>query len=104
MWVSIKIKSADSTENNPELETLRALQETAAIHHIVRQLDDFVHYGPNGCHQCLVFELLGPSVDIIANDYRNSGEQLDAETILKITTQMLEAISFIHRVGYAHGG
>ncbi|KAH8782036.1 kinase-like domain-containing protein [Hyaloscypha sp. PMI_1271] len=103
MWVSIKVKSADSTENDRELGALRVLQEKMAIHRIVRQLDDFVHYGPNGCHQCLVFELLGPSVDNIANDYREGGDQLDAETILKITTQMLEAVSFIHEVGYAHG-
>jgi serine/threonine-protein kinase SRPK3 len=102
--VSIKIKSADSTENDRELGALRGLQEKMAIHHIVRQLDDFVHYGPNGCHQCLVFEMLGPSVDNIANDYREGGDQLDPETILRITTQMLEAISFIHKVGYAHGG
>ena len=104
MWVSIKVKSADSTENDRELGALRVLQKKMAIHHIVRQLDGFVHYGPNGCHQCLVFELLGPSVENIANDYREGGNQLDAETILKITTQMLEAVSFIHEVGYAHGG
>lgn len=103
MWVSIKVKSADSM-NNRELGALRVLQGKGALHHIVRHFDDFVHHGPNGCHQCLVFELLGPSVDTIANDYRKSGDQLDPETILKITTQMLEAISFIHKVGYTHGG
>ncbi|PMD58241.1 putative srpk [Hyaloscypha bicolor E] len=104
MWVSIKVKSADSTENDRELGVLRALQEKMAIHHIIRQLDDFVHYGLNGCHQCLVFELLGPSVDTITNDYHEGGDQLDPETILKITTQMLEVISFMHKAAYAHGG
>ncbi|KAJ8058231.1 hypothetical protein OCU04_012427 [Sclerotinia nivalis] len=103
MWVSIKVKSADNTENNRELGALRVLQEKGALYHIVRQLDDFVHHGPNGCHQCLVFELLGPSVDTIANDYSESGDQLDPKIILKITTQMLEAISSIHKVGYTHG-
>ncbi|KAH6689921.1 kinase-like domain-containing protein [Leptodontidium sp. MPI-SDFR-AT-0119] len=103
LWVSIKVKSADSTEHSRELGAFQVLQETAASHHIVRQLDDFVHQGPNGCHQCLTFELLGPSVDNIANDYREGGDQLDPETILKITTQLLQAISSIHAVGYAHG-
>ncbi|PVH68316.1 kinase-like protein [Cadophora sp. DSE1049] len=83
MWVSIKVKSADST-NNRELGALRVLQGKGALHHIVRQFDDFVHHGPNGCHQCLE-------------------DQLDPETILKITTHMLEAISFIHKAGYTHG-
>jgi serine/threonine-protein kinase SRPK3 len=104
--VSIKVKTADTdtTENHREVGALRALQENAALHHIVRLLDDFVHHGPNGSHQCLVFELLGPSVDFIANEYSEDGDQLDTETVLKITTQLLEAISFLHEVGYTHGG
>ena len=28
--------------------------------YIVQLLGDFLHEGPNGCHQCLVIELLGP--------------------------------------------
>jgi serine/threonine-protein kinase SRPK3 len=102
--VSIKIKSADSTEQSRELRVLQVLQEAGVSHHIVRLLDHFVHQGPNGCHQCLVFELLGLSVDTIANDYSEGGDQLDPETILKITNQLLQAVSFIHGVGYAHGG
>ncbi|KAK0101452.1 hypothetical protein ONS95_006625 [Cadophora gregata] len=102
MWVSVKVKSADST-NNREVGALKTLQGKGSLHHVVKKFDDFIHRGPNGCHQCLVFELLGPSVDTISNDYRESGDQLDSETILKITTQMLEAISFIHEVGYTHG-
>ncbi|KAL5316744.1 hypothetical protein ACEPPN_015795 [Leptodophora sp. 'Broadleaf-Isolate-01'] len=103
MWVSIKVKSADSSADNRELEALRVLRETTAIHHFVRRFDGFLHHGPNGCHQCIVFELLGPSVESIAEDYRQGGDQLESETILKIVTQMLEAISFMHKVGYAHG-
>ena len=104
MWVSMKIKAADSTEQSREREALRALQKMTASHDIVRLLDDFMHQGPNGYHQCLVFELLGPSVENIANDYLQGGDQLDPETILKITTQFLQAISCIHAAGYAHGG
>ncbi|TVY46844.1 Protein kinase [Lachnellula occidentalis] len=104
MWASIKVKSADSSENSRELAALRALQTTAASHYIVKQLDDFVHQGPNGRHQCLVFELLGPSVDTIAYDYGEDGDQLDPDTIFRITTQLLQGISFIHAAGYVHGG
>ncbi|KAH6717117.1 kinase-like domain-containing protein [Leptodontidium sp. MPI-SDFR-AT-0119] len=66
MWVSIKVKSADSSADNRELEALRVLRETTAIHHFVRRFDGFLHHGPNGCHQCIVFELLGPSVENIS--------------------------------------
>ena len=105
MWVSIKIKTANSTEHSHELGALRALQEMEASPYIVKQIDDFLHHGPNGYHQCLVFELLGPSVDFVLNDCDDDGEdQLDPETILKITTQMLQAISSIHAAGYIHGG
>lgn len=84
--MSIKVKSADNTENNRKPGALRALQDNGALHHIVKRFDEFVHHGPNGRHQCLVFELLGPSVETVANDYRTCGDQLDPETILKITT------------------
>jgi serine/threonine-protein kinase SRPK3 len=51
-----------------------------------------------------VFELLGPTVNIIVDDYHMEGECLDAETILKISTQLLQAVAFMHEAGYAHGG
>ena len=102
--MSIKVISADRTEHSHELEALRGLQETQASGYIVKLLDDFIHHGPNGCHQCIVFELLGPSVDTIVNDYRNVGDQLDPETILRITTQLLRVVSCIHAVGCVHGG
>jgi serine/threonine-protein kinase SRPK3 len=100
--VSIKIKSADSKSR--ELVALRAFHGTGASHYIVKLLDDFVHEGPNGCHQCLVLELLGPSVENIANDYRVGGDRLEPETILKITTQLLQAVRSIHTLGFVHGG
>jgi serine/threonine-protein kinase SRPK3 len=51
-----------------------------------------------------VFELLGPTVNIIVDDYHEEGERLDTETLLKISTQLLQAVAFIHEAGYAHGG
>lgn len=45
--------------------------------HIVQLLDDFLHIGPSGCHQSLVFELLGPPVNLIAEYYHEEGERLD---------------------------
>lgn len=107
-WVSVKIITADRTNQSRELHNLRALAEhskgSLGAKHIVQLLDDFFHEGPNGCHQCLVFELLGPTVNLSVYDYHREGERLDTETILKISTQLLEAVAFMHEAGYAHGG
>src|SRR5271155_2923928 len=105
-WVSVKIIIADRTNQSRELHNLRALAEHSkgGSEHIVQLLDDFLHEGPNGCHQCLVFELLGPTVSIYVNDYHEDGERLDTETLLKISTQLLQAVAFMHKAGYAHGG
>lgn len=106
-WVSIKITMADITKDSHELSTLRSL----AMHsggdlcskHIVQLLDDFLHQGPNGIHQCPVFALLGPTVDMVVSDYHTVGDLLEPETILRLSEQLLQAIDFLHEVGYIHG-
>lgn len=67
-------------------------------------LDSFSHYGPNGIHQCLVFELLGPSVDRVLADYHESQDNLDPATILRMSKQLLNAVKVIHSAGMCHGG
>lgn len=63
-----------------------------------------MHQGPNGVHQCLVFELLGPSVNRVLNDYHDSEDMLETEDILRMSEQLLEAIQSIHNAGMGHGG
>jgi serine/threonine-protein kinase SRPK3 len=103
-WVSLKITMADTTRPCRELETLQRFRQRRAAHRIAQLLDCFIHQGPNGCHQCLVFELLGPSVDAVVADYHMGGDRLEPPTILRITRQLLQAIASIHAAGYAHGG
>ena len=67
--------------------------------HIVWLLDDFSHKGPNGYHQCLVFELLGPTVKIVVNDAHYFGECLDTDIIIGISIQILEAVAVMHEAG-----
>lgn len=74
------------------------------MNYIVQLLDSFSHHGPNGIHQCLVFELLGPAVDIVLQDYSEGCDKLDPEIILRMSTQLLRAIKFIHSAGMCHGG
>lgn len=101
-WVSLKIPVADGSSR--ELSVLQSLQRARAAHRVVRLLDAFVHEGPNGSHQCLVFELLGPTVDFIIHDYQSDGERLEERTVVKITRRLLQGLAAIHGAGYAHGG
>ena len=110
-WVSIKIMTADATACSHELGILNSLarhwHRGLRSTHIVQLLDDFTHQGPNGTHQCLVFELLGPTLDMVTSDYSdyNDPEQrLESDTVLRISEQLLNAISFLHEDGYGHGG
>ena len=103
-WVSLKILGADIPKPSRELQILQDLRQKRAAHQIVQLLDSFVHQGPNGSNQCLIFELLGPSVDFIADDYHMDSDRLDPAIILRIVRQLLKAVASIHAAGYAHGG
>lgn len=100
--------TADSSKDSHELSIFKSLAKNSqgdlCSRHIVQLLDDFLHQGPNGCHQCLVFELLGPPIDMVVNDYREGGDTLEPEVILRLSRQLLEAIGFLHGAGYVHGG
>ncbi len=100
--------TADSTKHSQELSTLQSLvthsEGDISSKHIVQLFDDFLHQGPNGIHQCLVFELLGPTLITVVNDYHTVGDSLEPETIIRLSEQLLQAIAFLHEVGYVHGG
>ncbi|OGM49926.1 hypothetical protein ABOM_001472 [Aspergillus bombycis] len=106
-WVSLKVLKADTSQGSQELHNLQLLEKRSQgrlpSKYIVPLLDSFTHQGPNGTHQCLVFELLGPSVDRVLRDYYSSGDTLESETILRMSEQLLEAIRFIHDAGMGHG-
>ncbi|KPM36720.1 hypothetical protein AK830_g9868 [Neonectria ditissima] len=102
-WVALKIVTADSTSQSQELITLKSLDETDASKFAAPCFDSFIHAGPNGYHQCLVSEFLGPSLDRVVTDYHTVGDRLDPELILRIAKQLLEAVASVHRSGYAHG-
>ena len=105
------IMTADATANSHELGILKSLAEhcqgNLGSKYVVQLLDDFQHQGPNGIHQCLVFEVLGPTLDKVTSDYggyNDPEERLELETVLKLSEQLLEAIAFVHEAGYAHEG
>ncbi|KAG8670498.1 hypothetical protein FPOAC1_009919 [Fusarium poae] len=104
-YVAVKIKVADA-KHNRELDILRALSCLPKHHpgssHINRMLDHFTLVGPNGSHDCLVLELVGPSVsDVASNDCK--GRRLPAKLMKHVARQALLGIDFLSVNGIAHG-
>ncbi|RDK36420.1 kinase-like protein [Aspergillus phoenicis ATCC 13157] len=106
-WVSLKIMRADTSQGSRELYHLNLLADRSqgkpSAKYIVSVLDSFTHEGPNGTHLCIVFELLGPSVDKVVDDYYSFGDDLETDIILRMSEQLLEAVSLIHEAGMGHG-
>lgn len=113
-FVSIKIKSASSSgpglDEDPEVIRLRKLESRYIDgpqdrpRTYVRLLDCFVHEGPNGRHNCLVTELLGPSLRDVMILYKDMDQVLRPDTILRASRQLFDAVDFAHQAGLAHGG
>ena len=82
----------------------RRSQGELSLNYVVQLLDAFTYKGPNGVHQCLIFKLLSPSVDKVLADYHKSHDKLCSETVLRISTQLLKAVKFIHSAGISHRG
>ncbi|GLB05372.1 hypothetical protein AtubIFM57258_000652 [Aspergillus tubingensis] len=105
-WVSVKIMRADTSQGSRELHNLQSLADRSqgkrSAKYIVSVLDSFTHQGPNGTHLCIVFELLGPPVSKV-DDYHSFGDDLEMDIILRMSEQLLEAISLIHEAGMGHG-
>jgi serine/threonine-protein kinase SRPK3 len=65
--------------------------------------DSFQISGPNGTHECLILELLGPSVaDLL--DAHFCTERLPGTLAKTITKQALLGLCFLHEQKIAHAG
>ena len=118
-WVAIKIPTADSSSNSKERKTLYELEQYAKKEkqplrsfHITGLLEHFIHKGPNGCHDCVVMPLLGPSVGYVLKEFRahvrgdenEYHELLGPSTIWRMSICFLKAVTFVHKCGFTHRG
>ncbi|EGX93717.1 protein kinase, putative [Cordyceps militaris CM01] len=83
-----------------ELRILQHLRAVAGAGHpnVVVLHDSFKVSGPNGEHHCLVFPVLGPSLDNV-----NIKITLPSTTRHKVCQQVASATTFLHHHGVCHG-
>ena len=104
-YASLKILAAEASDS--ERLILRHLQRNCLDdrggEYVLRLLDDFVHSGPNGDHQCIVTEVLGPS---LASDIEDlyPDEQFPIDIAKRMSAQITHGIQYLHRNGVVHGG
>nr|GAT46093.1 protein kinase [Mycena chlorophos] len=106
-YVALKIIAAWKTKKMTELAVLQHLQATydpddEGSKHVVRMLDHFVHDGPNGQHQCIVTEAMGPN---LAEDiyWIWDSLRLPVQIAQRVTGQLALAVQYLHARGVAHG-
>ena len=68
-------------------------------------MDHFTIQGPNGKHDCLAYEVLGPSVANVLGDCGggDTTAYLTLPSARKIIYQVLLGLDYMHSVGLVHG-
>nr|GAT56239.1 predicted protein [Mycena chlorophos] len=69
--------------------------------YVVRMLDHFVHEGPNGNHQCIVEEALGPSLAADNSCFTDGRPVLDA--VHSRAAQLVLGLRYLHKRDVVHG-
>ncbi|KAH5624053.1 hypothetical protein HBI51_239530 [Parastagonospora nodorum] len=104
--VAIKIAVSERCCQSREVTVLRAVaaaqSERSNCHHLMTMQDHFQLDGPNGTHDCLVLEILGPSVGDVLDKYF-CNERLPAKLAKRIAKQTLLGLCSLHERGIAHG-
>ena len=107
-FASLKIIVAEASTN--ELDIVRHIKNNQATgaspgsEYVMEIFDEFLLEGPNGIHQCIVSELLGPSI-----------QQPDLEEIFpeacfpiamakKMCAQIVQGLAHLHWCKVVHGG
>lgn len=112
--MSLKIKQSRISEGplgqDQEMQALLALEkhysggDQKLPRCFTRLLESFQISGPNGTHNCLVTELVGPSVARVLRACSVFGETLRPDTVLRASKRVLQAADFAHQAGVVHGG
>ncbi|KAL8728714.1 MAG: hypothetical protein Q9166_005201 [cf. Caloplaca sp. 2 TL-2023] len=79
------------------------LQDIDSVHsdhpgrkHIPKLLDEFEHTGPHGTHVCLIFQLMGRTLDTFSAQWRPP--RVPSPIMRRAVKQLLSALDFLHRI------
>ena len=103
----MKIAVSEPNHQNREATVLRTIaakhSDQPGHQYLMSMQDSFQINGPNGTHECLVLELLGPSVaDLL--DTHSGIERLPGTLAKTIAKQALLGLCFLHEQKIAHAG
>ncbi|KAI9799427.1 MAG: hypothetical protein M1825_004527 [Sarcosagium campestre] len=103
--VAIKILLAQPIPGADEFEVLQHLRSLSdrrrGKRYVVKLLDNFMLHGPNGFHQCLVLELLGPNLQVHLDKCPDG--RLPPETAIKVSRQLVKAADLLFSERIGHG-
>ncbi|KAG5945206.1 hypothetical protein E4U59_006219 [Claviceps monticola] len=104
-FVAVKIAKSE-VEQSRELKVLRAISAVPQNHpgsaHVNQMLDHFTLDGPNGTHDCLVLELVGPNVqDVVQRSCK--GGRLSSKLAKGFAKQALQGLDFLAVNNIGHG-
>ncbi|KAG5656427.1 hypothetical protein KAF25_000014 [Fusarium avenaceum] len=104
-YVAVKITVSEVKESS-ELKILQALSALPIHHpgssHITQLLDHFTLIGPNGSHDCLVLELVGPNIADIVESYCKD-DRLPSKLAKVFAKQALQGLDFLAANNIGHG-
>ncbi|KAF9701433.1 hypothetical protein EKO04_000677 [Ascochyta lentis] len=113
-YVALKVTEAESSTACTELTILDHLSKVAHkdpnSRHTMQLLDSFRHKGPNGIHQCLVFEPMGGSAASLVEELPENNPKMYGipqrypKRMAKIILlHALRGLSFLHQNSIVHG-
>ncbi|KAF2805871.1 serine protein kinase [Mytilinidion resinicola] len=113
-YVALKIMVAKASTTHTELSILNHLSKAAPGHpnaqHVTVLLDIFWHQGPNGKHQCLVFEPMGATAASLVEKLPENKPAMFGKPqrypkwmAKKILLHALRGLAFLHENSVVHG-
>ncbi|KAK7578560.1 hypothetical protein V3481_014403 [Fusarium oxysporum f. sp. vasinfectum] len=104
-YVALKITVAEARRSR-DTEIFQSLAASPRNHegssYVNQMWDQFTLIGPNGSHDCLVLDLVGPNIaDIIDSHCR--GDRLPSHAAKSISRQVLQGIDYLASNGIGHG-
>ncbi|KAF9063830.1 hypothetical protein BDP27DRAFT_1198533, partial [Rhodocollybia butyracea] len=104
---TLKIVVLESTKVASEIAVFHHLQQLSNLDidngnkdFVVYLLDKFKHHGPNGMHQCIVTEVLGPCLgldDCLVEEHFNGFAK-------HVAAQISRGLRYLHKHFVVHGG